>query len=294
MPSAALLTIALMLAPTAATGEPPVVPEAVLDGDPETLPPVPPAAADTTPDPSLLALQPATTRLFHALKGGADDEELEKLVSAVVVELDVNCPRVREYQVFRSSARARTLKVKCTERPLYAITVGASGEGFVSGGDGTIDQMRLQDGPIKAVMGLRVEEYLANEQAQARAAQSPDGDAVLPADARAAQRTVETHRGRQWLAGLAMGVGLAAGGAVLWLIVRERRRQRRAYSRWRGLDTAAKDQLVEQSEEVYPNLYRHPEGVFIARGRRGKRRLFSSLVLAYLYASRGIKLFEIR
>lgn len=297
MPSAALLTIALMLAPTVATGEPPVIPEAVLDGDPETLEPAQPAepAAETEPDPSLLALQPATTRLFHALKSGAADEELEKLVSATVIELDVNCPRVREYQVFRSSARARTLKVKCTERPLYAITVGASGEGFVSGGDGTIDQMRLADGPIKAVMGLRVEEYLAHEQAGARKAQSPeDEDEALPDEAVATPREVETHEGRQWLAGLAMGVGLAAGGAVLWLVVRERRRQRRTYSRWRGLDTAAKDQLVEESEEVYPNLYRHPEGVFIARGRRGKRRLFSSLVLAYLYASRSIKLFEIR
>ncbi|MBB4633452.1 hypothetical protein [Sphingosinicella soli] len=289
------MTIALMLAPTMSTGESPVVPEAVLDGDPQTLEPAQPAAPpmETAPDASLLALQPATTRLFHALKGGANDEELEKLVSSTVVELDVNCPRVREYQVFRSSTRARTLKVKCTERPLYAITVGASGEGFVSGGDGTIDQMRLQDGPIKPVMGLRVEEYLANEN-QARGAEIVPEDETMPSDAVGTPRAVETHEARQWLAGLAMGVGLAAGGALLWLVVRERRRQRRTYSRWRGLDTAAKDQLVEESEEVYPNLYRHPEGVFIARGRRGKRRLFSSLVLAYLYASRSIKLFEIR
>ncbi|BBE32825.1 hypothetical protein [Sphingosinicella microcystinivorans] len=296
MSTAALVAIALMLAPTVATGEPPVVPEAVLDGDPETLePPVQSAgpAAENAPDPSLLALQPATTRLFHALKSGGGDEELEKLVSAAVIELDVNCPRVREYQVFRSSARARTLKVKCTERPLYAITVGASGEGFVSGGDGTIDQMRLADGPIKAVMGLRVEEYLAHEQAEAREGQSAEGEA-LSDNTVVTPREVETHVGRRWLAGLALAVGLAAAGAVFWLMLRERRRQRRVYSRWRGLDTAAKDQLVEEAEEVYPNLYRHPEGVFIARGRRGKRRLFSSLVLAYLYASRGIKLFEIR
>lgn len=285
-----------MLAPTVATGEPPVVPEAVLDGDPETLQTAEPAAAaEIVPDPSLLALQPATTRLFHALKSGAADEELEKLVSAAVVELDVNCPRVREYQVFRTSARARTLKVKCTERPLYAITVGSSGEGFVSGGDGTIDQMRLQDGPIKPVMGLRVEEYLAHEKAGARAPQNgEDGGEAMSAEVAVMPREVESHEGRQWLAGLTMGIGLAAVGGLLWLIVRERRRQRRTYSRWRGLDSAAKDQLVEESEEVYPNLYRHPEGVFIARGRRGKRRLFSSLVLAYLYASRSIKLFEIR
>ncbi len=297
MPSASLLSLALLLAPTLATGEPPVVPEAVLDGDPETLQPAATAApvADAAPDPSLLALQPATTRLFYALRGGAADEELEKLVSAAVVELDVQCPRVREYQVYRSSARARTLKVKCTERPLYAITVGASGEGFVSGGDGTIDQMRLQDGPIKAVMGLRVEEYLAKEEADKREAQSADpGDREPASEVAAPPHVVQSHLGRQLLAGLAMVVGLVAGGAVLWLIIRERRRQRRVYSRWRGLDTAAKDQLVEESEEVYPNLYRHPEGVFIARGRRGKRRLFSSLVLAYLYANRGIKLFEIR
>lgn len=292
MQSAALITIALLLAPVTAPGEPPVVPAAVLDGDPVTETAEEPEA-EIKPDAQLLALQPATARLFSAIKEGAADEEIEKLVSAAVIELDVNCPRVREYQVFRSSERARTLKVKCIERPLYAITVGASGEGFISGGDGTIDQMRLQDGPIKAVMGLRVEEYIANERAQAQAgAEAADDDDAGGLIVEAER--IEEHTGRQWLAALALVVGLTAASGVAWLIVRERRRQRRAYSRWRGLDSAAKDQLIEESEEVYPDLYRHPGGIFIARGRRGKRRLFSSLVLAYLYASRGIKLFEIR
>src|SRR5690606_29520592 len=109
--------------------------------------------------------------------------------------------------------------VKCIERPLYAVTVGASGEGFVSGGDGTIDQMRLQDGPIKAVMGLRVEEYIANERAQAEAeaaGEDEGGDGLV---AKAGQASGFT--GRQWLAGFALALGIAAAGGVAWLIVRE-------------------------------------------------------------------------
>ena len=267
------LLITMMLAQAGAGNEAaPLVPEAVVDGDP---------VLAETPDAALLTLQPATIRLYNALRSGASDEEVENLVSAAAIELDMNCPRVKEYQVYRASTRARTLKIKCVERPVYAVTIGPSGEGFVSGGDGTISQMRLEDGPIKAVLGVRVEDYVASTKAAA-----PAEDSIV--------EPLPLHRGRNWLMGLVWTAGFVAALWLLGLFVRERRRLRRSLSRWRGLDTAVKDQLVEESEEIYPNLYRHPEGVFIARGRRGKRRLFSSLVFAYLYSSRGFKLFEIR
>lgn len=284
--------VALVLAPASAGSEAaPVVPDAVLDGDPSG------AGTETsegslsgtpveTPDPAMLALQPATARLFHALQAGASDEDVEKLVSAAAIELDMNCPRVKEYQVYRATMRARTLKVKCVERPLYAVTIGISGEGFVSGGDGTIEQMRLKDGPIKQMFGLRAEEYLAQEQAAVAA-----NDGVAEYDGNANSRL---HVGRRWLVRAAWAAGLAALIGVAVLVLRERRRHKQSYARWRGLDSDAKDQLLEVSEEIYPDVYRHPDGVFIARGRRGKRRLFPSLVFAYLYSSRGFKLFEIK
>lgn len=280
-----------------ASGE--TVPEAVLEGDPSLDAPAPTApaptapaqaapaqtapAVDDTPDPRLLALQPASVRLFNALKSGASDEDVEKLVTATVIELDMNCPKVKEFQVYRASTRARTLKIKCEERPVYAVTVGVSGEAFVAGGDGTIGQMRLADGPIKPVLGIRVEEYLANTKRQQNAE-----DAAERAAAEGG------HPVRIWLIRLAWLAGI---GLVLWfgaVFARERLRQRQSHSRWHGLGSDAKDQMIEESEEIYPNLYRHPSGVFIARGRRGKRRIFASLVFAYLYSSRGIKLFEIR
>jgi hypothetical protein len=292
---AALLSALLLVQaePAAGTAAPDAVPDAVLDGDPVTTTPEPAAEpptdadadADATaaPDPALLALQPATARLYAALRGGASDEEAERLVSAAARELDLDCPRVKEYQVYRASARSRTLKVKCIERPLYAITVGPSGEGFVAGGDGTIGPMRLADGPIKAMLGVRVEEYIA----ETRQAAANEAAAAPPP-------AVDEHPARAWLARIAAAAGLGLAAWLGWLAVRERRRQTRSLSRWRGLDTEAKDQMIAESEEIYPNLYRHPEGVFIARGRRGKRRLFSSLVFGYLYSSRGFKLFEIR
>jgi hypothetical protein len=280
------ILVALVAAPAAAVDEAaPAVPEVVLDGDPVTRTPAPPApAADDAPDPALLRLQPATARLFAALTGGAADEEIERLVAAVARELDMDCPRVKEYQVYRASERSRTLKMKCVERPLYAVTVGISGEGFVAGGDGTIGPMRLDDGPIKAMMGVRVEEYIAST----RAAQVREAEGEAPPPP-AGERSA-----RVWLARAAAAAAVALAIWLAALAVRERRRQRRSLSRWRGLDSDMKDQMIAESEEVYPNLYRHPEGVYIARGRRGKRRLFSSLVFGYLYSSRGIKLFEIR
>lgn len=288
--------VALLLAPAAAVGEPAdIVSDEQHDADLPTLEPVPQAtpanqsesrgAAKAEPETAMLNLQPAPVRLFAALKGGASDEELEKLVSETVRELVSDCVRVKEYQVYRSTDQSRTLKVKCLERPLYAVTIGASGEAFVSGGDGTIGQMRLSDGPIKAMLGVRVEEYIETAKAEDKA----------EADALAAERAAaEGHPARRLLARGAVAAGIVFLLWLSWMGLKEARRHRRSLSRWRGLDSEMKDQLVDESEEIYPDLYRHPEGVFIARGRRGKRRLFSSLVFAYLYCRRGIKLFEIR
>lgn len=284
--------IALMLAPANGDGALPAMPEAVLDGDPVTvsppadavvLPKAAPTPVENAPDPALLALQPAPARLYRALAGGASDEEVGRLVATVAVEIDMNCPRVREYQVYRATTRARTLKIKCEERPLFAVTVGVSGEAFVSGGDGTIGQMRLADGPIKTMMGVRMEDYIAErESGQEQAARA------------APQPPTDMHPGRVWLVRLAAVAGVGLAGWIAYAAIRALRQRRRSLSRWRGLDSDSKDMLVEESEEIYDNLYRHPAGIFIARGRRGKRRLFPSLVLAYLYSSRGIKLFEIR
>lgn len=287
--------LAMVMALATASTEAPVVPEAVLDGDPSVAEAPSPAAAA---DPSLRQMQPATARLFNALVEGTPSDDIDRLVAEVAAELDINCPRISEYQVYRSSSRSRTLKLKCDERPIFAVTVGPAGEGFVSGGDGSIAPMRLEDGAIRTVLGVLAEDYIA----QASEATAPAGEARAAPPPPAADVAEEPPADQvplgaflkkfktpiSWL--------LAALGA--WsgfrLLRRLRRRQLEGLSRWRDLDSEAKNQLIEESEEIYPDLYRHPGGVFIARGRRGKRRLFSSLVFAYLYRSQGLKLFEIR
>ncbi len=279
------LLIALLAAPVSGETAAPLVPQAVLAEDlgPETAP----AKTTATDDPgkSLTSLQPAVVRLFAALESGSADENVDRLVSAAVIELDMNCPRVNEYQIYRFSERARTLKIKCAERPVFAVTLGTSGEAYVSGGDGTIGQMRLDDGPIRTVMGLTVEDYMASTQ---------DAPPLLTDEEETPFVMPRVSFAPDWVSWLVWGLGLAVATIMVLIFLRDRRRSKTEFARWRDLDSEAKDQLVAESEEIYPNIYRHPSGVFIARGRRGKRRLFPSLILAYLYRSRSYKFFEIR
>jgi hypothetical protein len=60
------------------------------------------------------------------------------------------------------------------------------------------------------------------------------------------------------------------------------------------LSSGDKDRLIAEATALHEDLFRHPSGVLIVRGRRGKRRLFPNRLYAELYRRFGIKIAQIR
>jgi hypothetical protein len=101
----------------------------------------------------------------------------------------------------------------------------------------------------------------------------------------------QQHRFRSWLLVInGVAVGLLTLG--VWGYLRSRRRSKSA--RDFGLSSDDKDLLLDESREIYPGIYHHPQGFFLARGRRGRRRLFRTALFAILYRDFGVKLGEIQ
>lgn len=207
----------------------------------------------------------AGERLFRVLRGGEVGERVDEGLSAALTELDADCPAVERYQVFNRSTSFISMKVKCVDRPVYILAVGPVGLGVLSGGDGSIDRIRSGEGEVRVLRG-----------------EAPPPE----------REPVSDLRGDFPLraAALLLGALIFAGLVLIWLWIMRQKR----VAPWRGLRTEEKDRMLEEAEEVEPHLFHHPDGVWLARGRRGKRRLFRSRYLARIYRDYGIKLLQIR
>lgn len=219
-----------------------------------------PLAAALSPSP---AMADASQRvigsgLYEALNQG-DNATAADLLHSAVEALGGRCAAVRQFQLFQVADDNRTLKLACAGQPLYAVTVNSHGHMMLSGGDGHVRPMNPADGPIWT-------------QSVAREGTGPGVRRAL------------------MVLGVAGAVLLLAYAVMRWY----RHQRSAAISRWRGFSSSDKDALVSESREVFPNIFAHPSGLYIARGRHGKRRLFRTLLLAYLYRSLGIKLGQIR
>jgi hypothetical protein len=129
------------------------------------------------------------------------------------------------------------------------------------------------------------------------AQQQPQGTYIrpeavsAPIPAGAEPPAAEQQRFRSWLLVInGIAVGLLTLG--IWGYLRSRRRSQgvRDY----GLSSDDKDLLLDESREIYPGIFQHPQGFFLARGRRGKRRLFRTALFAILYRDFSIKFGEIQ
>jgi hypothetical protein len=100
----------------------------------------------------------------------------------------------------------------------------------------------------------------------------------------------QQKRFRSWLLVInGAAVGLLTLG--VWGYLRSRRSIK---ARDWGLSSDDKDLLLDESREIYPGIFLHPQGFFLSRGRRGKRRLFRGALTAILYRDFGVKIGEIQ
>lgn len=244
-----------------------------------------PSAKEPPPSPG--------KRLFKTLLFDTENEaeDIARMLRAEIVNRGMTCDRISDYQIYKSATGVRFVKVKCREQPLIRVQVTSEGEIALSGGDGTVPDMFVGDGIIKSFYGERAEEYL---RAQSRAAEKANRLPEQQAPVVIAVEEPENSRsllGRFWLPLLMLVNVLVVAMALLaW---RTSRRHSIALSGWCGLTSHEKDYLIEESHEELPGFFRHPSGMYIVRGARGKRRVFSVKALAYLYQRTGLRIGDI-
>lgn len=268
-----------------------------------------PAAAPTPAAPvnEAEALQPEREeskavalgkQTFIALNEGGNVREIAGLLRDSVNSLGGICPNVTHYQVYRQTITVTTLKVACTNRPLYLLSVDTDGGMLADGGDGQVEPMDSEDGTITAapLADGSPKTYVDPKAGAAAIGATPaTKGGVVSSGPAAVVGTGDTPLGwMRWLFALiAMLVAFIAYTIYRSftrpaMVVAPRIQLDRRYS------SDDKDKLVEESEEIGSAMWVHPSGLYIVRGRHGKRRIFPNWAFAQIYHVWGIKIRQIR
>lgn len=236
-----------------------------------------------TNDPRQLALD-----IYSGVVRGGEPAIIALRLQALVRIFRYRCTRLTDYQVYTLRTNIVDFKAKCSGDPLYGVTVASNGYVAVYGGNGILSGFNRTDGLILSFAGdgdLQGDSALTVEEAV--------GDTVEKLDLSNEVNAISV-------------VGIISGtlafiiiiAAVWWRawkhkLTRKPRQRMKPMQKHRvGASTNDKDLFVAESEEVGKHLFRHPQGFYIARGKRGKRRFFKSRFWAKLYASRGWRMFE--
>ncbi len=192
----------------------------------------------------------------------------------------MRCNRVSDYQIFARSDGRIDLKVKCAGVPLYGMTVGSNGFLNVFGGNGMVSPFDRQDAMI---YGFNPDGSLITRSAQLIEPDGSSSDIIL-----------NTSEG--WVTLLLMvsliGVGVF-GVSALTIFMRKHKESGSVGDVFSNLTSELKDKMWQDASEISQYVRRHPSGIFIAVGPKGKRRLFSRKFGAKSYAAKGYKFFEV-
>ncbi len=232
-------------------------------------------------------------QLAHDIYVGVNRESPPASVALKLAEViqvyRFRCTRVTDYQVFVSRPNLLDIKAKCSGDPLYGVTVASNGYVAVYGGNGILGALDRRDGLIYSFS----------------ASGELDSDSRLTAD----QALDETVERLQLGDGLNLWYILAMFAVLLAIFIliagvwmkmwrrrtakkRERRKIKPMARHAVQATSEVKDKLLKESTRVAANIYKHPSGIFIARGKRGKRRFYRSRFWAAMYRSLGIRMFE--
>jgi len=234
-------------------------------------------------DPRQLALD-----IYSGINRETPQASIALKLRQVIEVFRYRCTRVSDYQVFSLRPNITDLKVKCSGDPLYGVTVASNGFVAVYGGNGIVSGLDRRDSLVYS---------FAAEGALAQNSSLTVGQAI---DDTAVRLKLGDDYNYLYLIGLFMLISaMVIIGLLVWIKVWRRKTGRKPRERMKpmrkhriAISTTAKDQLLAESVEVSKFVHAHPSGVFIATGKRGKRRIFKSRLWAVAYAKFGIKLFE--
>lgn len=243
----------------------------------------PAAAQSGETDPRQIALD-----IYSGINRATPEATIALKLGQVISIFRYRCTRVTDYQVFSLRPNLTDLKVKCSGDSLYGVTVASNGFVTVYGGNGMLSGLDRRDALIYSF--------------------SSDGDLAQDSRLTMQQALDDTatrfELGDQYnylyLFGMfVMIVAAAILGVLMWLRIWRSKVGRKPRTRYKPMkkhrvaaSTTEKDVLLAESQEVAKYIHRHPTGLLIAIGKRGKRRFFKSMFWAVVYARFGIRAFE--
>lgn len=241
-------------------------------------------------------------QIHRALGGdGTEPAAIGALLRDAINNQGGICLNVQSYQIFRRTADTDTLKIECSDRPLYLLSIDDKAHMILSGGDSRVQAMDRDDGDVILTGNTTAPSTAAKSKTKdlfKLPGQTNDAipDSALPQDKRPKLVTVDQTDPRGWTRWVFSGL-LATFGLVAFLgysQLAHRARFKQGVDRVGLYNSEDKDRMVAESAELKPDFYIHPSGLFIVRGKRGKRRLFPNRFYAYLYWRYGLKVAQIR
>lgn len=228
-----------------------------------------------------------------------DPRAIAEMLATVIRENDYRCSWVSDFQIVRIYVDLRSFKAKCPGEPLYGIRVADDGTSWVMGGEYMVAGLGPGDGEIISFSFAPDDTPLpvpSIEEMTDKPQVGEDRSRPSPVLTERPGRVRSGMRAPSWLMTSLVINGIAAGILAVFAIMTFRRGSQRnaeIAQRFARLTSAGKDAIVDESKRVGPRIYRHPDGIYIARGQRGRRRFFSRRLGAVLYRDFGARVFEI-
>jgi hypothetical protein len=209
------------------------------------------------------------------------------------------CLNVTEFQRVGPKSKLLTHKVRCGKRPLYILTVDELGRMLIDGGDGRVPAMGPTDGEIFNGNGESISGDGPKKPGEGR---RPGDDRIPVEDVKRAGPVAMGSVGpaeRQnswlpWIASFMMLVSLFAAFALFLRFNAGSGMAPRHSGAPRRYPSELKDEMIAESVEELPDMWLHGSGVYIVRGRHGKRRVFAHRWNAMLYYRWGYKILQLR
>ncbi len=237
-----------------------------------------------TDDPRQLALD-----IYAAVNRAAEPATIALRLQSLVRMFRFRCTRLTDYQVYAQRTNIVDFKVKCSGDPLYGLTVASNGYVSVYGGNGMISSFNRNDGLI---LVFDTEGALSGD--RSLTVGQAVGETVDRLELEDDINVVYVMGTIASTLGFLLIFGLIWWRAWKFKTTRKPRQRMKPMVKHRvSASSLDKDAFLKESQQVVKNVYKHPRGFFIARGKRGKRRFFNSLFWAKVYASRGWRMFEI-
>ena len=211
------------------------------------------------------------------------------------------CPNVSSYQRVGPATKLMTYKVQCGKRPIYLLTVDEVGRMLADGGDGRVPAMNAAEGQIYKGDGDRG--YGLADASGRSAKGDNDNNDEIPLEAvnksgPVAVTSVGAMDGKAKVLPYAAGFILVVsviGAAIMYLRFNGPNGMApRASNAPRRYPSELKDQMIAESPEILPDVWAHQSGIYIVRGRHGKRRVFKKRWQALLYHRYGYKVMQVR